>query len=345
MTKTSFYLAIPPGETIKEILEGRGMSQKAFAARMDMSEKHISKLINGDVQLTYEVAVRLEIVLGPSAGFWNRLEAAYREQLTQDEYRKQSKEEVELVERFPYKELVKVGWLPESRDNGEKTENLRRFFETFNLCSINKELIAQTVGKKIDLTEIRDLELVSFAQKAKLIARDMEVNQLKVKKLIKAVPEIKAQSTLKSKAFKKNVKEILLKCGVILLFLPNINDNYPIHATFYDGNKVIIAFSEGMENMDLFWRELFHDIGLVILGYIKKFGSLTDEENETAYNWSDNTLIDYAVFDEYKSKNDYSEKSIIMLSGELNIAPKIITERLQRERLLDYSVLMNMSEK
>ena len=46
MTKSRSYIATPPGATIKEQLENRGMSQKEFAKRMNMSEKHISHLIN-----------------------------------------------------------------------------------------------------------------------------------------------------------------------------------------------------------------------------------------------------------------------------------------------------------
>lgn len=42
-------IATPPGATIREQLEDRGMTQKEFALRMDMSEKHISRLINGEV--------------------------------------------------------------------------------------------------------------------------------------------------------------------------------------------------------------------------------------------------------------------------------------------------------
>ena len=69
MVRSRSFIATPPGATIKEQLNDRGMSQKEFAARMDMSEKHISKLINGEVQLTPEVAVRLEVVLGVPAKF------------------------------------------------------------------------------------------------------------------------------------------------------------------------------------------------------------------------------------------------------------------------------------
>lgn len=81
MMRSRSYIATPPGATIREQLDNRGMSHKEFAARMDMSEKHISELVNGDVQLTPETAVRLEMALGVPARFWNNLEAIYREKL------------------------------------------------------------------------------------------------------------------------------------------------------------------------------------------------------------------------------------------------------------------------
>lgn len=48
---------------------------------MGMSEKDIVNLINGDVGLSTETAVKLEIVLGPPAAFWSNLEANYRVKL------------------------------------------------------------------------------------------------------------------------------------------------------------------------------------------------------------------------------------------------------------------------
>ena len=72
-------IAMPPGETIREQLEQRGMQQKELAAHMRMSEKHVSNLINGKVGLTQETALKLERVLGIPARFWNSLEASYRE--------------------------------------------------------------------------------------------------------------------------------------------------------------------------------------------------------------------------------------------------------------------------
>ena len=90
MVKSRSFIATPPGATIKEQLLDRGLSQKEFAVRMGMSEKHISKLINGEVQLTPDVAVRLEMVLGIPAKFWNKLEAIYREKLEKADHHRPS---------------------------------------------------------------------------------------------------------------------------------------------------------------------------------------------------------------------------------------------------------------
>lgn len=81
MVRSRNIIATPPGATIKEQLIDRGMSQKEFAERMNLSEKHISRLINGEVQLTADVAMRLEMVLGTPAQFWSKLESIFRDKL------------------------------------------------------------------------------------------------------------------------------------------------------------------------------------------------------------------------------------------------------------------------
>ena len=74
-------IATPPGKLIREQLNDRHMTQKEFALRMDMSEKHISKLINGEVILTADTANKLESILGIPAQFWRNLEAIYQTKL------------------------------------------------------------------------------------------------------------------------------------------------------------------------------------------------------------------------------------------------------------------------
>ena len=81
MLESKSYIATPPGVTIQEQRDDRGMTQKEFAKRIDISEEYISKLIDGEVHLTPEMAEKLELVLGVPASFWNKLEAIYQEKL------------------------------------------------------------------------------------------------------------------------------------------------------------------------------------------------------------------------------------------------------------------------
>ncbi|MEU4516449.1 helix-turn-helix domain-containing protein [Nonomuraea wenchangensis] len=70
--------AVPPGETLRELLEERGMAQFELAERAGLSPEHVNRLIHGLVRLTPEVAESLERVVGTPAKLWSRLEADYQ---------------------------------------------------------------------------------------------------------------------------------------------------------------------------------------------------------------------------------------------------------------------------
>ena len=118
------YIAIPPGETIKEQLEDRDMSQKEFAQRMDLSEKHVSRLLNGKVGLTHDTALKLESVLGIKAEFWNNLENRYREKLALVKSENEMDEDLSLLNQFPYKEMADLRWIEKESNRKERVKNL-----------------------------------------------------------------------------------------------------------------------------------------------------------------------------------------------------------------------------
>lgn len=85
MKESKSYIAVPPGETIREQLEYRNMSEKEFAKEMGMPSSNIADLLEGDIPLTGKIAAKLEEVLGIDAPFWNRYEAHYRKILAKVE--------------------------------------------------------------------------------------------------------------------------------------------------------------------------------------------------------------------------------------------------------------------
>ena len=78
----SHEFIIHPGKTLNEILEDQGMSQKELALRTDVSEAHISSLINCQKDISVTFAKKLEYALGIDASFWINLQANYDKELT-----------------------------------------------------------------------------------------------------------------------------------------------------------------------------------------------------------------------------------------------------------------------
>lgn len=337
MVKSRSFIATPPGATIKEQLIDRGLSQKEFALRMGMSEKHISKLINGDVQLTPEVAVRLEMVLGVPAKFWNKLEATYREKLIKANAENEMDSDKELVKKLPYREMSKNGWVPETREATEKVIYLRKYFEVVNLEIIKDMKLSKIACRRLDETEKGNLALLAWAQKAKLEARAIETSLIDLKTLKEKLPEIRSMTAMNPADFCPKLIEMLSGCGIALVFLPHIGGSFLHGATFCDGNKIVVGLTVRGKDADKFWFSLFHELGHILLGHINQSDGTTDEDEEAADNFAKETLIPTVEFNAFTSLNDFSKTSICSFAQKQNILCGIVVGRLQKEGFINYN--------
>lgn len=345
MVRSRSFIATPPGATIKEQLNDRGMSQKEFAARMDMSEKHISKLINGDVQLTPETAVRLEMVLGIPAKFWNHLEATYREKIIKAEAENAMDADTEIARRFPYSEMAKFGWVPQARGAKEKVVYLRKYFEVVELSLLGNEQITRIACRRLAITEKSDLALMAWAQEAKIKARDIQTAPINVKGLIVAMPKIRKMTVLKPKEFCPKIKKCLADCGIALVFLPHLKGSFLQGASIMDGGKIVVGLTARGKDADKFWFSLFHELAHIALGHIGQPNGTSDEDEKAADKWSGDTLITMDDFERFRRQKDYSEASVIRFAREQGIAPGIVVGRMQIEGLIKYSMLNHLKEK
>ena len=73
--------AVAPGETLQEVMESLGMSQKELAVRTELTVQSLNRIFRGEQPITPYTAARLELVTGTPARLWNNLEANYRERL------------------------------------------------------------------------------------------------------------------------------------------------------------------------------------------------------------------------------------------------------------------------
>jgi addiction module HigA family antidote len=69
---------VPPGETLREALAERKMTQARLAQACGWHRSRVSEMCRGVAPITFDVALRLEAALGISAEFWLCAEAHYR---------------------------------------------------------------------------------------------------------------------------------------------------------------------------------------------------------------------------------------------------------------------------
>jgi HTH-type transcriptional regulator/antitoxin HigA len=76
---------LPPGATVKHLLEELDLTQREFAQMIERPEVFVSELIKGKRQITIDTARRLAASLGGSPETWLRMEQTYRLRIEQED--------------------------------------------------------------------------------------------------------------------------------------------------------------------------------------------------------------------------------------------------------------------
>lgn len=344
MIKSKTFVAIPPGATIKEQLSDIGMTQKEFAVRMDMSEKHISKLINGEVQLTPDVAERLELVLGVDAKFWNNLEALYREKLAKVKVENEMDNDIIISKNLPYNEMVKLGWVSYAKNPAEKVTNLRKFFRVVNLPLVEHSQINKIACRRLAITQKGDFALMAWANKVKILADSIPTAPINIKKLSSNLLNIKRMTTQTPERFGDELKGLLAECGIALVFLPHLKGSFLHGATFLSGNKIVLGLTTRGYDADKFWFSLFHELAHIVLGHIGKAGDIDEQDEKAADFWASDILISKTDLERFLYSNELTHKTICTFASSIGVAPGIVVGRLQHDRKIKYSEFNDLKE-
>ena len=81
-------IAFHPGYYIKDYIEEQGIMQEEFAKRLQTTPKYVSDLVNGRINLTDEMALKLSSVFGTSETMWLNLNKNYIEKKLEIEKKK-----------------------------------------------------------------------------------------------------------------------------------------------------------------------------------------------------------------------------------------------------------------
>lgn len=340
-------LLIHPGETVYDLLEDRGITQKELAQRTGVSEAFLSDVINGKKDISKGLAMGLEYATGVPASFWLNLQANYDAELLS----LQEKETVEEEEKTVLESIREiVGFLEKtsviSKESApeEKIIQLRKYFQISSLKGLRSLApagafrISEHVSINPDVFGAW-LCLCKVQRSERQLATEFEcerVNEL--------ISEIKMIMLNDKCDIEKSLTELLAQYGINFSIVHNFR-GAPVQGYIsrnHTGTYQMVLTLRG-SFADIFWFSLFHELGHIVNGDIVKTGSYVDLQNpedqrkETAADeFARHALLEQKSYNRFVAEGEYSYNSIKEYAQTQNVPSYIVIGRLQKDEIIPW---------
>lgn len=332
-----------PGETLRELLEERGISQSDLAARMGRPQKTMSEIMNGKAAITPETALQLELVLGVPADFWNARERTYRAWLARLEEEERLQSLHQWCRRFPVKEMQTLGWI------GAGDSTLDRARELLSFFGVAAPEQWQDVFQQYEVAfrrparfSVDEPHLSAWLRRGAIQAERTQTGTYERDAFVEALRSVRALTRDTPRIFQPALRAACARVGVVVAFVPELPRSRASGATRWIGNKALIQLSLRYKTNDHLWFTFFHEAAHILLHgkrliFIESLtGSATSEEDE-ANRWAADFLIPKAAYREFVDAGDFANAAISTFAKRVNIAAGIVVGRLQFDGLLPFA--------
>jgi HTH-type transcriptional regulator/antitoxin HigA len=339
-TITNEYLpdfVSPPGETLMEMLEERGMSQSELAERTGRPKKTINEIIKGKATITPATALQLERVLGAPASFWNDREQHYRESLARQAERDSLEGQVGWLSQFPIKEMVSFGWLPQAADPIEMLENVLNFF---GIAAPTQWQIVWEMGvafRQSTAFESDPFAVSAWLRRGEIEAQQMDCAPYDSDRFLSALSTVRELTTQPPAIFHPETIALCAQAGVAVVFVPELPKARVSGATrWLTPNKALIQVSLRYKTDDQLWVTFFHEAGHILKHgkrdvFIENDGE-KDEKEDEANQFAADFLIPATEYRRLTPRTGhYSKDEIRDFAHRLKIASGIVVGRLQHD--------------
>jgi len=361
MTETSAPFApdwvSPPGDTIVDLLDDRGWPQSELAARLGYSPKHVNQLIKGKVPLSEDAALRLERVLGGSAGFWLAREAKYREHCARLEAAQAHAEWVDWLEELPVKEMMAARAIPKCRVDARNkpgiVEACLRFFGVATPDEWRELYAGMQVAYRRSRMEQSDVGAISaWLRMGEQQAAGLDGPRYDRARFEKALVSIRDLTQAPPEDFEPLMRAMLQEAGVAFVLVPAIPRAHVSGvARWVTPTRPLIQLSLYGKTNDRFWFTFFHEAAHILLHAstreAKKSvflddpndGHADDPDEHEANVWAGDWLIPPECADDLPTLS--SEAAINAFAHEIGIHPGVVVGRLQHDGLMPYATPLN----
>ncbi len=347
-------LILGPGNSIREELDYYGWSQKDLSEILNISEKHLSDLLNNKVPITLAMAKLLSKTFRQSPQFWINLDTNYRLKLqeTADEIETTAKA---LIFRYmPINQMRKFGWLTsDKKDFHELIDEVKKFW---NLDDLNFDFIDKQVAvcfrKSTAYEKFNPNYTLTWLQKVRNDSNMIVAKTFNVKKLNELAEDI-SEYTLKENGITEFITN-LRECGVIFIQIPHLDRTYVDGASFFNNTNPVLVYTARYNRDDNFWWTISHEIAHITkhLNSDNKFfiDSVDDifektKQEDEANSFAQKILKNDLIIKQLKHYKYITSNTISSIGKEINISNSIIVGCLQYNNIIPYSNLNNFKSK
>lgn len=337
----------PPGYTLKEILDTKGMTQAELAERMNRPTKTISEIANAKTQITSDTAVQLENVLGVPAEFWLNRESRFQEFRAKQKELQRLEKQIPLLDHIPMRDLRKRAFISKTRDKVTQVKETLVFFGVNNLAQINDIYFGnrQYQFRKSGSYDVKKEHLAAWIIEGKIEADKVNTQPYDESTFKEVLKEIRHLSLESPSVFQPKMRELCSKAGVAFVLIPQYQKCRTSGlARWLRPDKALIQLSIRYKTDDHFWFSFFHEAAH-ILKHSKKETFLDDYKSSGEVNSIEREANEYAAeflipsgeCEQLANMYPLSKEDVRAFANSLGISPGIVVGRLQHDEVIPYS--------
>lgn len=335
----------PPGGTLLEVLEERGLTQTTLARRTGRPKKTINEIIKGKTAITAETALQLERVLGVPASFWNARQRDYEEWAARRDERANLKGHVDWLGQFPVRDLVKLGWIEKHKDKIEQLRELLSFFGVASPDQWAEEWTAPSaVFRNSRAFEANEAAVAAWLRRGEIEGREMPCNPFDAELFRSSLTSYRGLTRQPIEDAIKDLIRTAAMAGVAVVFIKGVKGVRASGATrWLSPDKALMQLSLRYKRADQLWFTIFHEAGHILLHgkkrvFLEGNGAEDDDEDE-ANEFAADLLMPPRDYRRFIARRRFTSLSIKQFAKEQGIAAGIVLGRLQREKHVGYNRL------
>ena len=333
-------LVLPPGDTLVEVLEERGMTQAELAARTGLSTKHINQIAKGRASITTETSLLLGRATGVAARVWSNLEIAYQEHEYRSKEAGRMDHDLEWLNGLPTKELVRRGRLEKSESRLDQLAGVCTFFGVANRTAWEALWHKPTAYRSSKAFSSNPGFVAAWLRIGEIEAASIECRPFDKRALTGSIDELRALTRDQDpETWWPKLVDTCAAVGVAVVAEPEIKGARINGATrWLTPRKALVQLSLRHRWSDIFWFTFFHEIGHLLLhskkdAFINDVGAHSGLEQE-ADGFASRVLIPR------EHEADLAEltsiRDVVEFAERLDVAPGIVVGRLQHDKRWPY---------